>query len=298
MKSVSFITLLLLACLVETKAQKTIQLNEDSINFGNKNLPGVTVIIPEAGYEQTLKAWKKEMQSGTKSKLVTENSEMSIFGAKLKKISPNPVNVFSKLMNLDSMLKLSVIIEIKNDQYVERSTGETELTEVKNYLKEFAKEQYTDVAKSQLDTEEKKLKSLQKDLSSLEKDKENLQEAIQSNNTKIIEEKQNIALQNGEVSTVTSELTAQSKEVGAMEEGPVKKAKEDYLSGLEKRKKKALNSIESSENRINRANNEIGKAESQIPKNEQMQKQVTEEIDKQQAVVQKFQDKLNKIKSY
>jgi chromosome segregation ATPase len=298
MKSIYLIQILLVVLCIDINAQKPIQLSEDSINFGKKILPGVSVTIPEAEYEETLKAWKKDLQSGTKSKLITENSEMSIFGAKLKKISPNTVNVYSKLMNLDSILKLSVVVEIKNEQYVERSTGETELTELKNYLKAFARDQYAGVAKGQLDAEEKILKNLQKDLSSLEKDKENLQESIQSNNKKIIEEKQNIALQNSEVTTVSAELTSQSKEVGSMEEGPVKKAKEDYLSGLEKRKKKALNAIESSENRINRANNEIGKAESQIPKNEQMQQQAAVEIDKQQIVVQRFQNKLNKIKSY
>jgi chromosome segregation ATPase len=298
MKSFYFIQILLGVFCFAANAQKPIQISNDSINFGKKMLPGVTVIIPEADYEQTLKAWKKDLQSGTKSKLITENSEMSIFGAKLKKISPNPVNVYSKLMNLDSALKLSVIIELKNDQYVERSTAETELTELKNYLKEFGRDRYADVAGNQLDAEEKILKSLQKDLSSLEKDKENLQESIQSNNKKIIEEKQNIAIQNSEVSNVSAELTTQSKEIGSMEEGPVKKAKEDYLNGLEKRKKKALNSIESSENRINRANNEIGKAESQIPRNEQMQQQAAAAIDKQQGVVQKFRDKLTRIKAY
>lgn len=83
-----------------------------------------------------------------------------------------------------------------------------------------------------------------------------------------------------------------------MAEGAVRKDKEEYLKGLEKRKKKALNSIESSENRINKANNEIGRAETEIPKNDQMQQQVMIEIDKQQTIVRKFQDKLNKIKTF
>jgi len=298
MKSIYAVTALLFISCLSVNAQKTIQLSEDSISFGKKLLPGISVIIPEADYENTLKAWKRDLQSGTKSKLVTENGEMSIFGASLKKVSPNPVNVFSKLMNLDSMLKLSVSIELKNDLYVDRSAGETELTEFKNLLREFSKQQYIEVAKGQLDDEEKKLKTLQRELSSLENEKENLQKSIQSNNTRIIEERQNITIQNSEVTNVTTELISQSKEVGSMEEGPVKKAKEDYLSGLEKRKKKALNSIESSENRINRANNEVGKAESAIPKNVQTQQQVTAAIDKQQVVVQNFLDKLNKIKSY
>ena len=40
---------------------------------------------------------------------------MSIFGAKIKAISPNPINVYSKLIRLDSMLQLFASFETKKD---------------------------------------------------------------------------------------------------------------------------------------------------------------------------------------
>ncbi len=71
--------------------------------------------IPEVNYDKTLKVWLRDLQAGTKSKVITENGEMSIFGAKIKAISPNPINIYSKLMRLDSMLQLFVSFEKKKD---------------------------------------------------------------------------------------------------------------------------------------------------------------------------------------
>jgi chromosome segregation ATPase len=298
MKSISALLFLILVSCMGIKAQKPILVSEDSITFGKGKLPGLSVLIPEVNYEKTLKTWTRDLQSRTKSKLITENNEMSIFGAKIKEISPNPINVYSKLMNLDSALKITVAFEVKKDQYIERSRGETELTNAKLYLKEFARNLYIDIAKDQADAEDKKLRDLQGDLSSLEKDKTRLQKTIQSENTTIVTEKDNITVQNNELASVTAEIVDQNIQLSETSDGPTKKAKTDYINGLEKRKKKVQNSIESSENRINKANNEIDKANAEIPRNEKTQEQVNEKIEKQQAVCQKFADKIKTIKLF
>lgn len=297
MKSISTLLFLILVSCMEVKGQKPILVSEDSINFGKIRMPGLSVIIPEVNYEKTLKTWIKELQSSTKSKLVTENGDMSIFGAKIKDVSPNPVNVYSQLMNLDSMLKLTVAFEVEKDKYIERATGESELSGAKNYLKEFAKNQYIDLVKDQADAEDKKLRDIQKELSSLEKDKSSLQKSVESNNSDIVNEKQNILVQNNELVAVSADIVEQNKLI-SMEAGPAQKEKSDYIRALEKRKKKASGSIESSENKINKANNEIDKANLDISKNERMQEQVSEKIEKQEAVCQKYVDKLKKIRSY
>ena len=297
MKSISIFLFFILVSSMQITGQKPISVSEDSVNFGKIRMPGLSVIIPEVNYEKTLKIWMKELQSGTKSKLVTDNGEMSIFGAKIKDISPNPINVYSKLMTLDSMLKLNVAFEVKKDQYIEKATGEADLSKAKNYLKEFAKNQYIDLAKDQADAEDKKLSDLQKELSSLEKDKSSLQKSIESNNSDIVNEKQVILVQNNELAAVSADIVEQNKLI-SMEAGPVQKDKSDYIKSLEKRKKKASGSIESSENKINKANNEIDKANLDISKNERMQQLASEKIEKQEAVCQRYVDKLKKIKSY
>jgi peptidoglycan hydrolase CwlO-like protein len=298
MKSRFAFALLLLIPFFAIKAQKPIIVSEDSLKIGNSILPGLSVTIPEVNYDKALKVWIRDLQFGTKSKVVTENNEMSIFGAKIKMISPNPVNVFSKLVSLDSSLQLFACFEKKKDVYVERSSGEADYTKAQEYLKEFAKGQYIEVAKDKADAEEKKLRDLQKELNSLENEKSRLQRSIQSDNASILSEKDNITIQNNELNTVSAALIEQNNLLATIEAGPAQKEKTDQIKELEKRKKKALNSIEASENRINRANSDIDKSNHDIPRNERMQERVREQIILQEAVYQKYADKLKKIKAY
>jgi peptidoglycan hydrolase CwlO-like protein len=279
-------------------AQKPIILTEDSLSFGTSKYPGFTVSVPEVNYDRAEKNWIKELQSGTKSKVIVENGEMSIFGAIIKDISPNPMNVYSKLVNQDSMLYLMVTIELKKDQYIEKANGDAELTAAKTYLKQFAKDQYLDLVKGELHEEEKKLKDLNSDLNSLQNEKTRMQKSIQSNRTNITSEKDNIVLQNNELAKLTVEIETQNNQLTSMEEGAAKEEKSSYIKDLEKSKKKLLNSIESSENKISRANSEIDEADRNIPKNESQQETMRGKIAQQEAVVQRFTNKHNTVKAY
>ena len=299
MKSkLALISLFLLAPVFISRAQQPIVVSEDSISIGKSILPAITVTIPETEYDKALKAWIRELQTGTKSKVVTENSEMSIFGAKIKSISPNPVNVYSKLDKLDSMLLLSASFETKKDEYIVGSAGAPEFEKARTFMKDFAKNRYLDVAKDQADAEEKKLKDLERELSSLENEKSRMQRNIESNKNSIISEKENIVLMNNELNTVKAARVGQDSILASMEDGPAKKAKAEEIKDLDKRNRKAQNSAESSEKKIQRSNEEINKATTAIPQNEMMQEKVREQILQQQAVYQKYADKYKKIRSY
>lgn len=298
MKTVYTFAFLLLIPFLGLQSQKPILLSQDSVIIGNHTIPGLTVTIPEANYEKTLKAWVKALESGTKSKVVTEKGEMSIFGAILKNVSANPVNIYSKLIGHDSILTLSAAFELSKNTYVEKANGGEAYAKVQDYLKQFSKDRYVEVASDQLDAEEKIHKDFEKELESLEKEKTRLQKSIQSNNTRIITEKDNIIIQNNELKTVTETIVDNNSQLNTMDEGPAKEERTKYIKELEKRKKKALGSIESSENKINSANNEIDKANGEIPRNELKQEDVRKKIAQQEMVVQKFTDKLEKIKTY
>ena len=99
-----------------------------------------------------------------------------------KSISENPVNILSELTDRDSVLKLTAAIELKKDVYVERATGEAELSKAKAFLFDFAKEQYVDLVNEQLKLEESKLKDLEKELGGLEKDQSGMEKDIRSSN--------------------------------------------------------------------------------------------------------------------
>jgi hypothetical protein len=298
MKSIFTLILLVFVTCSGIKGQIPVTVSVDSLKLGKTTLPAISVTIPEVNYENTLKIWIKELESGTKSKVVTENNEMSIFGSKIKDISSNPINVYSKMIKLDSTVQLTVAFELKKDQYVDRAGTAAEFSKAENYLKQFAKNQYIAFVKVQADAEDKKLREIEKELSSLEKEKNKMQKSIASNNTTITNEKESITVQNNEVTSVSAAIIEHNRLLDTMVAGPSKEEKIKYIKELEKRKKKAQSAIESSQNKIDRTNNDTEKINSEIPKNEKMQEQVNEKIQVQQAVAQKLTDKLKKIRSY
>lgn len=298
MKPLSAFVLLVFASFFEAEAQMPIVLSDDSLQIGNSRLPAISVDIPEVDYDKTLKTWIGDLQSGTKSKVVTDNNEMSIFGARLKTISTDPVNVYSTLTRFDQVLRLSAAFELKKDLYVEKAAGEAVYIKAQSFLKEFAKARYVEFAKAEADMEEKKLRDLQKELSSLEKEKSKMRKTIQSDNTSILREKENIVAQNNELTSVADALEVNNRELATMEPGPAQKEKQVYIKELEKRQKKALSSVKSSEKKINNANSKIKNANQDIPRNEKLQDKVKEQIAQQETVFQKYSDKLKKIRSY
>jgi len=279
-------------------AQQPIQVSEDSIRFISGTYPGVIVNVPEAGFESVEKNWKKVLESGTKSKAVYENGEYFIFGAMLKSISTTPVNVYSKLSSQDSLVRLMVSVELKKNVYVSKSTGETELVIAKTFLKDFAKDQYSEFAGEQLKVEEKKLKDLEKELSNLQKDESDLEKSIRSSESTIKNEKDNLVVLNNQLNALGSEIITQSAEVNAMAEGTAKEERSKYLKEIEKQKTKASRDIESSEKKISKAESTIEDANDDIPEKKSLQEEAKKKITAQEEVVRKFQNKLNTINAY
>ncbi len=294
------ITVLLFALLplIAVNAQKPIVLSEDSIQIGKSYIPCLSVTIPEADFDVVLKDWIREIESGTKSKVVNENGEMSIFGARIRKIDAGDINVYSKLVKLDSMLQLFASFEVRKDEYIESATGSPAFVSAQEFMKEFAKNKYIDVARSQADAEEKKLKDLQRELSSLESEKSRMQKNIQSNNSRISSENENIILQNNELNTVTAAIAEQNRLFLTMEEGPAKDELEKQIKELEKRKKGAEKTVKKAEKKIGKADTSIDQATGDIPRNERMQEKVKEQIAAQDAVYQKYAEKLKRIRAY
>lgn len=278
--------------------QKPIKVLEDSVQFGNYIYPGFNVTIPEAGYDKILKDWTKTQENGTKSKVQTENGEMTIFGAIIKEVSPAPVNIYSRMMNEDTLTRLLVCIELKKDQYVEPASGDIQLTAAKNYLKEFAKSQYMDFIKEELAAEEKILRSLKNELGSLESSKARNQRTAKNKRNTVNDEQEKLLVKHNELSLLSNEIINKNNEMMAMPVGAGRDAMATQVDELEKRRKKLQKEISQGENRISKAKSDIDQADRAIPRNETEQSVMKSKIDAQQAVVQSFIDKLNNVKLY
>jgi chromosome segregation ATPase len=296
MKNIPSLALALLIIIPGIYAQQPIRVYEDSITYGKSKYPGVVVTVPEANYEKLQKEWKKELEAKTKSKVVIENGEWSIFGANVKNLSPTPVNIYSKLNNQDSLVEMRVAVELKKDVFVEKQS--TEMLKLETYLKEFSKNQYLETAGSQLKVEEDTLRQLKKKLSDYEKDESKLNEDIKSSEKSIKEAEDNISALNSELETLGSEIDIQNTQLSTMTDGSTKDDKAKFIKDLEKQKKKLGNDIESSEKKIKKANKEIKDAKEEIPQKQSLQEEMKKKISEQELVVQKYEQKLAAIKLY
>jgi hypothetical protein len=297
-KIILIICLGMFAAAPALKSQKPIKVLEDSIQIGNWLYPGFNVTIPEADFDNTLKNWIKLQETGTKSKVLTENGEMTIFGAYVREISPTPVNIYSRIVNEDTLSRLLASIEIKKDQYVEPASGDIQLTAARNFLKEFAKSQYIEVIKGQLDAEEKILRDLNRELSSLQSSKARSQKTAKSKRGTVSNEQEKLQVKHNELSMLSTEIINRNNEMMSMPVGAGRDAMASQVNELEKRRKKLQRDISKSENKINKARSAINQADRSIPRNENEQDVLKAKIDAQQSVVQSFIDKLNTVKLY
>lgn len=293
MKKIFTLFVLCLISFTGIKAQEPIEVSEDSLQIGGGSIPAMSVRIPEVEYEKTLKSWIKILESGTKSKVVTENKQMSVFGAKVKTISDNPVNVYSTLLNEDDGVNLKVAFEEKKDEYVEKSSGE--YPKANEFLFDFAKDQYVELVSEQVRSEENKLRDLERDLASMEREQEKLEKSTRSNKETINTEKDRLALLNTELESVSGTITEDSSQPAGMGASEIK---EDYVKDLDKKREKTQKEIESAEKKVNKAEKEIEDAEREIPKTVEEQEKLRSLVSEQEAVVKKYTAKLNTIKEY
>jgi len=223
---------------------------------------------------------------------------MSIFGARLKDISIDPVNVYSILDNKGEVLKLVVAFELRKDQYIERSASEADYLKAEAFVKEFAKARYLDLVKAQLNEEEKKLHEIERQLSSLENANSKMQRSIQTGRNTIQSENDRLISLNNEMVSINSEIEQNNQLLATLEAGQSRDEKLKYMNELDKRKKKTLSSIQQAEKKIAKANDDITGAQKDIPGNERDQSKIREEIAAQDAVVQQFTNKFNTIRNY
>lgn len=279
-------------------AQKPLLIYNGTLELAGSTYPAIIATIPEVAYEEVQKNWIKAIESGTRSKAVYGNDKWTLFGANISSISPTPMNVYSKLENQDSLVRLVVAMELKKDDFVQTGIHEPELASAREFLKQFAKEQYLGLANDQLKTEEKKLKEIEKEFSSYGKQQTKLEKAVRSAEKTIKSEQEKLVTYNTELNNMSIELASQTMQLNELAEGPAKEEREKYLKSLEKRKSKITKGISSSQKKIDKANSTIRDSSARIPGKENLQDEAKNKIAAQEAVVNQYKDKISKIEQY
>ena len=296
MKYFLYSTLFFLLSISAVKAQQPITITEDSVKFGNRYFPGFWLTIPEVKPATVKTSWIKAIEKGTKSKVSTDNVEMTLFGAILSDITKNSVNIMSKIVDQDSLSMLFVSVETTRDNFI--SSSSEEYSKLNKYLTKYAKDQYVILAKNQLSVEQDNLKDIDKELKSARKNKAKYEKGIQSSEVKITEHNDNIAAKNKELEILEIRISNSSTLLSTMIDDDAKKAKKTELKDLQKKKKSLLKEINSAQNSISKANNAIDDNRKDIDSNDTTQYELTDRISQQKLVVAKYQQKLKTIQAY
>lgn len=280
-------------------AQKPITINESSIQFKHGTIPGIMVTIPEIPLKTIEESWINSLEKRTKSKVQKEMGEMSIFGSNIKEVAGGPINIYSYIRETDSVVWLAASFELKKDEYITSEKRDFEFNKAKKYLFQFAKELYLDLAKNQLQTEEKRLSNMENNLSSLQNNKSKLDKMMQSNNTTMTSINNELVVLRANLQSLNIELATQTSQLEAMDDGAGKEEKRKYISGLEKKIKKTNSDISSGEKKVAALSAEIENAQKNgLPDILKEQEQLRKEINQQKEVVRSYSNKYSTIKAY
>jgi chromosome segregation ATPase len=289
---------LLVPCLLP--GQMPIEVSGTIFRLGQLDYSGVQVRIPEASDELATKMWIKELEKGTKSK-VTEarQGEITIFGAYVKSISEDAVNIYSQIIPRDSVIDLNVCIELQRNTFITEASYESEFNQLKTYLHDFAKEVYLEELKEQLKAEEDVLKEMEKELKKIQNDKESMEKKISKDQHDITVAEDNIRILDADIAFKNEQLSQSKVRLASAGNDPVQKETlEDEIKDLEKEKKKMQKSVEKEQKDIVGFESDIDNIELEIPANLDQQNHKMQEIEQQRSRVEQFENKLEMVKAY
>jgi hypothetical protein len=300
MKSIPTIFCFLFLSVSFINAQKPITVKESSLSFKHGNIPGIIITIPEVSVSEIEVSWIKILEKGTKSKVQKEFGEMSIFGANIKDVFGGPVNVYSSIkQSADSIITLSVSFELKKDDYLTSTSRGFEYNKAAQFLYDYAKDHYSDLAKDQMQAEEKKQNKLENKLNSLQNENGRIVRKIQSDTASINNLSKGLVFLRSNLESLNAELTSQTNQLNSMSDGAAKDEKKKYLTDLDKKIKKTQTEISTDERKLSATTAELDNARTiELPNNLKEQATVNSELEKQRPVTQKFTNKYNTIKAY
>ena len=280
--------------------QKPIEVSGANFKLGQDEYSGVQVMIPEAGFEQVGKMWIKALEKGTKSDVSeAHNGEITIFGAYIKSISEDPVNIYSQIIPRDSIVELNTCIELKRNEFITENVHESEFNQLKAYMHDFGKEAYIEEVEEQLEAEEAVLKELERELKKLQNDKESMEKKISKNEHDNTVSDDDIRILDADITVKNEELARAKVRLGSVGDDLVlRETIEAEIKDLEKEKKKMLKSVEKEKKNIVGYNSDIDNIKLEIPAMVEQQNQKMQEIEQQRNKVNLFENKLTTVSNY
>ena len=301
MRAITLLILFILSGYFYSSAQSPIFIIEEKKQMSLGEQPAYIVDIPNADFKKVEKAWKKKIEEGTKIKSEKINNEIVILGAVLEEITSTPFNIYSKIYEIDTAVRLVNFFEIDSVflYHPEYGTHEEEIyLAVKNAIHDFAVKQYKYVVNEDLEDANKVLAALEKEYDGLVKEKEKFHKVIKENEQDIEKSNDIIDECDGDIEIKKGEIEDQKKVVALFKKGDPDKKKqaETDLNNIRKEKKKLGKKKEKELKNIVEYESDIIEAERDIVNLEKEQELKVAEIEAQKTVIVNIETHLGEIK--
>jgi hypothetical protein len=264
--------------------------------------PGYQVIIPQAQLDDVKKAWAKLISTEVKSKPIEIEHEIHLNQAIASEISPDPINIYSLLTDVDSSIHLVAFYEIDSGYFFDSETYPDNLVSnkvfngIQNYMRRFAVDQYVMAVEEELKLEENKLKELDRELTGLKKENEKMEKSIKEEEQNIIKADEEIKILLGQKEKQLEIIEEKRIANSLLTDKEAKKTARSEVKILEKERKKADRNIEKLEKDKVSSNNEIEENQKVIEENLEDQEVLVSRIEAQEAVIERVELKLKGIK--
>lgn len=275
--------------------QKKIEVTETAKKMSQGLQPAFVVNIPETEIRDVERDWKRLQQKGTRSRVEQEEEEMKLSQAGISGVPGESITVYSRLYADHGQTILVAFFEIDSAFFTPQQNPDIARS-IRDYLRDFAVEEYREVVKSQLKDEEKKLQALVRTLESMRDEEKKNERIIKENEREIKNLKDEIEVNLSDEERKNEQIEQQKDMVEAVRELEEEhKAARKELRKLERDKKKIRRQRKNMYRKIDRLEAEIKRAKRDIRIGKEKQKQQEKVIKDQEEVVKSFQNKLDNI---
>jgi hypothetical protein len=283
-------------------AQIDIEIIEQEMTMSKGTQPAYIVEIPQAERKNIEKSWTKYIRQDTKSKVETEGEEIFIIGTMISKISNEPINIYSAVIEMDSTVKVISLFEI-DSVFFSLPEGNKDINlektyhGIKNFLKDFVIDEYREAVMDELKEEELILKTLLKEMIAMEKNNVSFQKEIKELELKIKGSEEDIASLESEKARKMTEIESKKLSINSLSGDEILQDEaKKHLKLLEKEKKGIEKDIEKEHKNIVSYESGIIENNRSIERNLLNQDAKLKEISEQELVVESVTNKLEEIK--
>lgn len=262
--------------------------------FSKGKHQAVVVTIPQANVEDVEDAMGKLIKSGVFKKVDKSGGELSAMGTTLKRISNEPMNVYSLVQPAEGSTRVWTFFE-QDSAFISDSQNQQAFLKAKDVVRDFGVETYKDAVREELEMEQDKMDELKKNLEKMLKENADLVEGNKMNESKI-------SLKEGDIQSNLANQENKRKEIQAQNQlvlsasGDIRKEREKQLKSLERDLKKLQKDNEALHRDIADFKSDIAKAGHEIDMNLNHQQIEKQNIAKQLWQVKSVEAKLNAIK--